>query len=695
MSDTPRQQIAQVPLASRVKPILEVDGLRFRDLDGDGKLAPFEDWRLPSAERAADLVARMSPEEKIGLMVISSRSMGISQHDPELTSHDGALDEQYHPIKLDPHNSAGDPYEGTTEQITQMHMRHFIMRETPTGSRIATWINAMQEVAETTRFGIPVIVAANSKNEAGGFRMGATPEDQDFTQWPGTLGLGATRDAQLVRRFAELSRQEWVASGLRKGYMYMADTVTDPRWFRSYGTFGEDPAFNAAAIGELVRGFQGEDGLGAVGVALTTKHFPGGGARENGFDPHYAEGRFNVYPTPGSLEDYHLPPFQAAIDAGTSSVMPYYAIPSKEKSATPQGRLREFEQVGFAFNTEVLSLLRSMGHTGYINSDSGILNKMAWGVQELSVPERAGAAISAGTDMIADTNDVGSIREAFVKGLFPAERLDEAARLLLVELFALGLFENPYVDPERADEVVANAEFQQAALEAHRRSVVLVKNPSRSDSAEGAGTEGGRRVLPLTEQGLSGRRVYVEMFEDGITVKRLDALRARIAGAHPGVSFTTDFHEADVAIVLARPFTGDYFRSTGLLDLTIDEHSGVDLAKTREIRGSVDTLVVGLNAVMAWLPGTLEPLADAFVCGFDTRPETLVDAILGKFSPTGRLPLTFPISQEAIAVDENGICASPNDVPGFAKEQHMDGRPYVYVDSEGGRWVSGFGLEYA
>jgi beta-glucosidase len=685
----------QVRLGSRVKQIIEVDGLHFRDLDGDGELSPFEDWRLPAAERAADLVARMSPEEKIGLMVINSRSMGISQQDPEQTSHDGALDEQYHPIKLDPHNSAGDPYEGTTEQITQMHMRHFIMRETPTGSRIATWVNAMQEVAETTRFGIPVIVAANSKNEAGGFRMGATPEDQDFTQWPGTLGLGATRDADLVRRFAELSRQEWVASGLRKGYMYMADTVTDPRWFRSYGTFGEDPSFNAAAIGALVRGFQGEDGLGADGVALTTKHFPGGGARENGFDPHYAEGRFNVYPTPGSLEDYHLPPFQAAIDAGTSSVMPYYAIPSKEKSATPQGRLAEFEQVGFAFNTEVLSLLRSMGYTGYINSDSGILNKMAWGVQELSVPERAGAAISAGTDIIADTNDVRSIREAFVKGLFPAERLDEAARLLLVELFALGLFEDPYVDPERADAVVANAEFQQAALEAHRRSVVLVKNPSRSDPAQGAGTEGDRRVLPLTEQGLSGRRVYVEMFEDGITVKRLDALRASIAREHPGVSFTTDFREADVAIVLARPFTGDYFRSIGLLDLTIDEHSGVDLAKIREIRSSVDTLVVGLNAVMAWLPGTLETLSDAFVCGFDTRPETLVDAILGEFSPTGRLPLTFPISQEAIAVDENGICASPNDVPGFAKEQHMDGRPYVYVDSEGGRWVSGFGLEYA
>ena len=144
----------------------------------------------------------MSPEEKIGLMVINARTMGISQPDKELTSHDGALDEQYHRIKNDPHNTAGLPYEGTTQQITDLHMRHFIMRETPAGSTIATWVNAMNEVAEGTRLGIPVIVAANSKNERGGFKMGATAADRDFTQWPGTLGLAATGDLELIADFA-------------------------------------------------------------------------------------------------------------------------------------------------------------------------------------------------------------------------------------------------------------------------------------------------------------------------------------------------------------------------------------------------------------------------------------------------------------------------------------------------------------
>ncbi|ACU85835.1 beta-glucosidase-like glycosyl hydrolase [Brachybacterium faecium DSM 4810] len=670
----------QPPLSSRVKQIIEVDGLRFRDLDGDGQLTPFEDWRLSPAERAADLVSRMSPEEKIGLMVITSRPMGISQRNPEFTSHDGVLDEQHLPIKVDPHTSAGLPFEGTTEMISGLHIRRFIMREEPTGSRIASWLNAMNEVAESSRWGIPVLVAANSKNEAGGFKMGGTDEDQPFTQWPGTLGLAATGSLEVIESFAAHSRAEWRATGLRKGYMYMADVLTDPRWYRGQGTLGEDPEFVSRAIAALVRGFQGEDGPGADGVALTTKHFPGGGARENGTDPHYAEGRFNIYPTPGSLEEYHLPPFQAAIEAGTSAVMPYYAIPSKEKSSTPQGRLTDFEQVGFAFNREVLNLLREMGHRGYINSDSGVLSKMAWGVEELTTAERVGRAVMAGTDLFADTNDVASVREAFVRGLFTQERLDEAAALLLEELFALGLFENPYADPEEADRVVQNAEARAAAEDAHRRSVVLAKNHGE--------------LLPLREESLQGTRVYLERFAPQVTVRQLDALRRRIARAHPEVSFTTDYRDADTALLLLQPVIGSYFEYVGIGDLSIDDHSQVDIEKVRDIRAHVDTLVIGLNTKFPWLLDSIEPLADALLMGFDTDDAIMVEAIFGGFSPTGTLPITFPIDADAIAVDEQGRCASPNDVPGFAKEQHMDGRPYVYVDADGNRYRLGHGLTY-
>lgn len=673
--------VAQITIGTRSKPVIEADGLRFRDLNDNGVLDPYEDWRLRPDQRAADLVSRMSPDEKIGLMVINSRSMGISQRDKSMTSHDGALDEKYHEVKNDPHNTAGMPYEGTMHQITEMHMRHFIMRESPRGSLIATWVNAMNEVAETTRLGITVIVAANSKNELGGFRIGATAQDRDFTRWPGTLGLAAIGDPDLIADFAATSRAEWVACGLRKGYMYMADTVTDPRWFRANGTFGEDPEFNARAIGVLVRGFQGQQGVETDGVALTTKHFPGGGARENGFDPHYDEGKFNVYRTAGSLEKYHLPPFQAAIDAGTSSMMPYYAIPSAAKSAMPQPPLTTFEPVGFAYNREVLQLLRTMGHQGYINSDSGILSGMAWGVEELNMAKRVGRAVTAGTDIMADTNDVGSIRSAYLQGLFSTARLDEAARALTEEMFALGLFDNPYVAADRAEDIVANAEFTAAAERAHRRSVVLLKNS--------------RNTLPLDSDRLAGRTVYVELFEADLRVAKLDELRAALVRAHPDIRFTSDYHHADVAVLFCNPSTGDYFRSTGLLDLDIHEGSNVNLTKISDIRAEVGDVVVGLNATLPWLLGNVEPLADALVVGFDARTEALFDVIVGEFAPSGRLPITFPVDQAAIAVDSSGICASPNDVPGYAKEAHMGGRPYVYTDSDCNRYQLGHGLSYA
>ena len=150
-----------------------------------------------------------------------------------------------------------------------------------------------------------------------------------------------------------------------------------------------------------------------------------------------------------------------------------------------------------------------MGHRGYINSDSGILSKMAWGVEELSVPERVGKAVMAGTDIIADTNDVGSIRTAYLQGLFSTERLDDAARRLTEEMFALGLFDNPYVDPDRADEVVANPEFAAAAERAHRRSVVLLKNHdghAAADSRSADRAHGLRRALRGRPAGGQARR---------------------------------------------------------------------------------------------------------------------------------------------------------------------------------------------
>ena len=303
---------------------------------------------------------------------------------------------------------------------------------------------------------------------------------------------------------------------------------------------------------------------------------------------------------------------------------------------------------------------------------------MAWGVEELSVPERVGKAVMAGTDMIADTNDVGSIRTAYLRGLFTTERLDDAARRLTEEMFALGLFDNPYVDADRADRVVANAEFTAAAEDAHRRSVVLLKNHAAT--------------LPLAPDRLAGRTRLRRVLRSRPAGGEARRTALRPGRAHPDIRFTTDYHHADVAVLFVNPSTGDYFHSTGLLDLDI--HEGHQHRAREDHRRSVRRhhVVVGLNVTLPWLPGSIEPLADALVAGFDTRTEALFDAIVGAFAPTGRLPLTFPIDNAAIAVDEHGICASPNDVPGYDKERHMNGRPYVYTDSDGNRYQRGHGL---
>ena len=314
----------QPSLKARVKPIIEVDGLQFKDLNENGKLDRYEDWRLSPEERAKDLVSQMTNDEKAGLFAIFDKKMGISVEDKSQTSHDGVLSEVDQDITEGPHK--GTHEYSTTAMIEDMHMRHIIVRENAKPSEIAKWVNALNELAEGTRLGIPVIVASNSRNENDSATFNNEDVGTKFTAWPGTLGIAATQDFEVIKEFAEIGRKEWLAANIRKGYMYMADTATDPRWYRTYGTLGEEPEFISKAIEIIIEEYQGEQ-LDEEAIALTLKHFPGGGARENGFDPHYEEGKFNVYPTPGSLEKYHLPPFEAAIKKKPASMMPYYAIP--------------------------------------------------------------------------------------------------------------------------------------------------------------------------------------------------------------------------------------------------------------------------------------------------------------------------------------------------------------------------------
>lgn len=695
----------QPALEVRSKRLITVDGLSFKDLNGNGELDPYEDWRLTPAERAADLVSRMELDELVGMMLINTRFSGYLAPDGAETSHDGALDERT--IEAGTSIFATRTVLGSTETIERLKLRHFILRDGITPGQIATWINAMNEVAEATRLGIPVLAASNSRNENGEPVFGMNDAVGAFSTFPATMGIAAAilgdiaagGDASLADRFAAVVREEWVATGLRKGYLYMADVVTDPRWQRIYGTFGEDPALVADIIGRLVAGLQGDE-VSDTSVATTMKHFPGGGARENGFDPHYAEGKWNCYPTPGSLETYHLPPFRAAVK--TSSFMPYYSAPSIAKSVVQavDGMEIRYEEVGFTFNHYVLNdLLRGqLGFTGYINSDSGITDNMCWGVEELSIPQRFAKAINAGTDLISDTNNVADLREAVDRGWITRARLEQANARLLTEMFALGIFDHKtYVDADAADGRVAASPGRELAAATHRRSVVALKNHDG--------------VLPLAP----GTKVYVEVFHKSAERAALKTQQARAAASeHAGVELVERPEDADAVLLFADPQSGNYFSSTpGLLELSLCEDKeltsatgeaytettllGADRfrALAREARERGQKVIVSVNVAMPWLLDDVEPLADALLAGFSTLFDAQLDVITGAVAPHGRLPITLPSSGEVIAVDAEGICASPNDVPGYAKQEHLpEGMTYAYADADGNTYRLGHGLTW-
>ncbi|MCL7749713.1 glycoside hydrolase family 3 protein [Halalkalibacter alkaliphilus] len=701
----------QPELEVRSKKIIEVDGLKFKDLNNDGKLNPYEDWRLSPKERAENLVSLMNIDEKVGMMLINTRQMGLSQEDKSKTSHDGVLDEGI--VEKGESIFAITKVYGSTHTIEKLNLRHFILRDNWSPAQMAEWVNAMNEVCEGTRLGIPCLITSNSRNENTEFVFGMNDAAGIFSTWPGTLGLAAAAkgdiknggDASLISEFAKIARDEWDATGIRKGYMYMADTVTDPRWQRTYGTFGEDPEFIAEAIGRIIDEFQGES-IGKHSIAMTTKHFPGGGARENGFDPHYKEGKWNLYPTSGSLEKYHLPPFRAAVKHGTSSIMPYYSIPSIKKSVVQEfeGEDIPFEEVGFTFNHYFINyiLREKLGFKGYVNSDSGITSKMSWGVEELSEAERFAKAINAGTDIVADTNDVENLKTAIKNGWISEKRIDEANERLLTEMFALGLFDDrTYVSPENATSVVSNPANWDAAYEAHKKSVTVLKNQNQT--------------LPLTAEKLDSKKVYVEVFHKEQERATSYTEDARKECKELGQFILTDnYEEADVAILFLNPKSGAYFSATpGLLELEICEDktetaldgttykettlSGMDHLK--EVADSIHSrggkVIMSVNIIMPWILGNVEPLADALIAGYDTFYKAQFEVMAGNFSPVGVLPLTLPASEAVIAVDENGDCVSRNDVPGYDKDKYMpEGLSYAYKDSNDNIYKLGHGLTY-
>jgi len=576
-------------VGSEVRAVTD-DGFAFRDLNKNGRLDPYEDPRLPVEERVDDLLGRLTLEEKAGLM--------------------------FHQVAgIDDHGYYGD--EHTRDFLLGRLINHFNVYQLPEPRAAAEWHNNLQRLAEQTRLGIPITISSDPRhaftaNPATSMAAG------HFSQWPEPIGLAATRDEALVREFADIARQEYVAVGIRVALHPQADLATEPRWARIHGTFGEDAELASRLVRAYILGFQGET-LGPTSVACMTKHFPGGGPQLDGEDPHFSYGREQVYP--GGRFDYHLLPFEAALAAGTAQMMPYYGMPVGT----------EYEEVGFGFNKGVLEgLLRGRyGFDGVICSDWTLLEDVylpppaderiearCWGVEQLGVDERMLRALDAGVDQFGGESCTEVLLELVESGRVPESRLDVSARRILRDKFRLGLFDDPYVDPEAAAELVGNERFRAAGEEAQRRAIVLLANRD------------GR--LPLRDR----PRLYVE------------GVDREVARRHAEVVDSPEL--ADLALLRLR---APYEQRSGFLQGIF--HAGDLDFKGEEKEPILDVLRRVLTIVDVFLerPAVIPELAEqsaALLGSFGAGDEAVLDVVFGRFAPTGRLPFELPSSMDAV-----------------------------------------------
>lgn len=633
------QNFVQPKLGYRSVSILKIDGLQFKDLNKNNQLDTYEDWRLSNDIRIKDLISKMTIEEKIGFMIISTTRLAgdysFQRNAPKSEITSGFNEEDLiDNVNMFTHKPLQVPImtaAGTTKGILTYNLRHFIVRANTSAKVMANWSNNIQALSESSRLGIPSIIASNPRNhitvdDAIGLSVGATV----FSKWPSELGLAAMRDLKLTREFAEIAAQEWTAVGLRKGYMYMADLATEPRWQRIEGTFGENADLAADMIREIVLGFQGKQ-LNENSVAMTTKHFPGGGPQVAGQDPHFEWGKDQHYP--GGMFEYHLKPFKAAIDAGTSSIMPYYAKPI----GTP------FEEVAFSYNKAIIHdlLRKKMGFKGIINSDTGPIEMMPWGVENWSILERYQKAIECGVDLFSGNADPSLLLETVKKGLVSEERINESITRLLREKFELGLFENPYADTEKAIQIVGCANFQKKADIAQRKSIVLLRNNSH--------------LLPISKK----TKIYFETFYDnGKNQKPISVNKPSIK--NPNLEFVYSKESADVVILWLIPNSGSMFNSNGSpIELSLSKNK-IDVAHVNEITQNKPTIVV-INYSSPWVIDEIDTgKLSTVLATFGTTPEALIDIISGAYNPKAKMPFTTPISMKAVLENQS-------DVPGYLK----------------------------
>ena len=615
----------QPTLGHRSDAILHIDGLDFKDLNHNGKLDPYEDWRLTPEQRTADLVRQMTLEDLAGTML------------------HGTLPVAGGPLASIGVGSGGYDLAKVKDLVGTRHLNTFITRYDAKPSILAEGSNQLQAIAEASRLGIPIVISTDPRSHFQ-YTAGASVQPGAFSKWPETTGLAALRDPAITRRFADIVRQEYEAVGFRESLAPQADLATEPRWPRINGTFGEDSQLSRSLVEAYVEGMQvGSEGLNPRSTIVVVKHWVGYGAQKDGFDSHNYYGRYSAM-TDANLPN-HITPFLGAFAAHVASVMPTYSI---LRDVTVDGK--PLEQVGAGMNKQLVTdLLRGTYHfKGVVLSDWAITNTCdalclsgmpagermgpehiatPWGVENLSKEDRFAKSINAGVDQIGGADDPQYLLAAAKDGKLTEARMREAVSRILLQKFELGLFENPYVDAPRADSIVGSPAFIQAGVEAQQHATVLLKND--------------HHTLPLRP----GTKVF------------LYGIDPAIATAH-GFIVVESPDKADVALLRADTphellHPGYFFgalQHEGRLNFKPGDPA-YDALLACGKTPAVLTVSLDRPAILT----EVEPHAAALLANFGISDDALLDVLAGKAKPEGKLPFELPRSMQAVEAQHSDL----------------------------------------
>jgi len=641
--ETPKFE--QPTLGARKVEIITQDGYQFKDLNKNGKLDVYEDWRQPMQDRIDDLVSQMTLEEKVGLMFHPNIAVPA---DGKVTYDSRAeLSQEAYAGPIGPGgNGGGAMGQGQMRvgadvktYIEERNFRNILNNGIAEPTLFAKWSNTMQEYAEASRLGIPIMFSTDPRH---GATLGAhVSGKQYFSQWPskeGQIGITASRDRDIVKKFGEAVAEEYRAVGLHMILGPQVDVITEPRWGRNMGCFSEDVDLTIEMMEAFIEGAQG-DNVGPEKVLVHLKHWPGANPHQGG------KGDFTVYP--GNNVEYHLKPFKRGIEMGVLAVMGYYS-----------GTYVDTLNVNYSpyWSTEVL--YNQLGFKGAICTDWGVvgrtgpLNPRLAG--KTTLKDNMAMVINAGVDQMGSETETQLVVELVKEGRVTEDRVNQAAKRILQWHFILGLFENPYVDADKAAQVCQREDLQKNAFQAQLESNILLVNEEKT--------------LPAKE----GIKIYVEGIDSEIA-KNYGTVVEKPA-------------QADMIIVrtgVTEPSTGGFGFGQGMTPAqrqAMERQRAIEAAKpvNIEIPASIWNNIKKLSAtgkpvVVAFnpsgtsivLPQDLKKVVKGCFLTFDCLDNAFLDVVFGKFNPIGKLPFEIPATMKDVEAQKEDV---PFDAPNKAFE---------------------------